>query len=176
MNQLEIISEHASRHFKPFLVVGGHSLAAYGVIRLTSDLDLMVSKEDRNWWMELLLGLKLTCYQDTDAFARFSASQKGLWPIDLMFLLPDVFQKFKTDSKSTQILQIKVLVPKNTHIIALKLFAIKSNPEKRYTKDFLDIIQLINKSNPPIDMDEVKSFCEKYGPPLIYEEIKKKVR
>ena len=175
MNILEILSEHAKRKSKPFLVVGGHSLTAYGVIRLTADLDLMVSKEDKDWWMGTLSELKLKCYQDTDAFARFSANELGIWPVDLMFILPDVFDKFLVESKTTQILQTNVLVPKITHIIALKLFAIKSNPEKRYSKDLLDIIQLIKKANPLIDLKEVKIFCEKYGPPLIYEQIEKEI-
>ena len=57
------------------------------------------------------------------------------------------------------------------HLIALKLYAIKYNPESRKEKEPGDIISLIRANNIDIENEDFRSITLKYGTPELYREI-----
>jgi len=59
-------------------------------------------------------------------------------------------------------------VAKAEHLIALKLFAMKNDPQ-RGLQDMADIQQLLRVT--PVDRDEVRGYFEKYGQIDKYEQL-----
>lgn len=62
------------------------------------------------------------------------------------------------------------MVPALEHLIALKLHAIKSNPN-RELKDMPDIIQLVLRNGWDIRGQIFQDLCNQYGSPKIYDRI-----
>jgi len=48
------------------------------------------------------------------------------------------------------------------HLIALKIFAMKNDPDRSF-REMADIQQLMNHTSQSLDIDEVKGYFEKYG-------------
>jgi hypothetical protein len=68
-----------------FLIVGGYDVAAHGHTRATFDVDFLVSKEDRQKWLQRLLDRGFQLISETAAFAQFSPPDKSTG-LDLMFV------------------------------------------------------------------------------------------
>ncbi len=57
---------------------------------------------------------------------------------------------------------ISVPVARPEHLVALKIFAMKNDPERTF-REMADIQQLLNLTSQSVDIDEVKGYFEKYG-------------
>lgn len=64
-----------------------------------------------------------------------------------------------------------VKVPGVTHMIMLKLHAMKNNIG-RELKDLSDIVKILRNSPNAIDDQELNKICLRYGPEEIYAKIK----
>jgi hypothetical protein len=171
MEPLKILKEHADRSDKQFVIIGGHAMNAYGISRNTGDIDLLVPRDDKAWWHERINALGITCFQDSLVFARFKSEQIGIWPIDLMFTDASTFKRFYDSSIPAEILGCAVQVALNAHIVALKLHAMKSKPEHRYSKDIADVVSLMKYSEPKISLSVLEEMSNKYATREVFDDI-----
>ena len=86
----------------PFVVIGGHAVNVYGVSRQTGDLDLLVRLTDKANWLQLMGKLDYERGQNDDRFARFRSSSLAAWPIDLMFVDDQTFDKISSQATEAQ--------------------------------------------------------------------------
>jgi len=64
--------------------------------------------------------------------------------------------------------EIHLPVVKPEHLVALKVFAIKNDPARRL-RELADIQYIMSLSG--IDLEEIRSYFEKYGQMDSYEEL-----
>ena len=93
MDILQSILDIAKKNKVQFLVIGGHAINAIGYARQTADLDLLVSKSNREFWCCTLKSFRYEQLQDHEVFARFKSLDLAAWPINLMFVEQNVFEQ-----------------------------------------------------------------------------------
>ena len=168
LSQILAISEPKGASF---LVIGGHAINAHGYPRQTGDLDFLVSKEDREFWLGLMKDLKYKEIQSHEIFARFKPNSSANWPIDFMFVDQDIFQQLYSSSVSFDFGKCSVQIPSIEHLIALKLHALKQRQDHRESRDVLDVKELLKLSS--LSSEELRQLCEKYDRIDLYDEFEK---
>ena len=174
MNVLERINSESGKNDLSFLIIGGHAVNTYGVQRTTADIDLLVDRQERDSWKSLILKMNYEATHEADNFIQFRHKELGHWPLDLMFVDTEIFEKLLADSESKSVGNNNVKVPKVEHLIALKLHALKEDLAHRENKDTQDVIDLIRIQDIDFKSEEFKALCLKYVSQAKYEEICKK--
>lgn len=173
MKILEYINLKTQGSAVEYLIIGGHAVNAYGFSRQTGDLDLLVSKKDRVFWIEAIKSLQYKIFQEHEAFCRFTPNAHINWPIDLMFVDDLVFKSILSESIFEDFYSVKVRIPHIKHLIALKLHALKQRQAHREDKDILDIKNLLSYNKSVIDEKTLLELCTKYDRLDLYEFFKK---
>lgn len=171
MEILRTILLYAEGKDMPFVVIGGHAVNAYGISRQTGDLDLLVQRDQKEAWKELMIKLKYQQLQSDDFFARFQPSTIAAWPIDLMYVADETFQKMFTGASTESFGVVDVPVVSVRHLIMLKIHALKHYQEHRYAKDYNDVLQLLQVDGIEIEDDELRSWCQKYASEELYRKL-----
>ncbi len=154
----------------PFLVIGGHAVILHGFPRNTFDLDLMVLRENREQWVEVLKELGQETISETSTFLQFeSPTQKNL-PVDLMLSSPATFEKMSIESlMAHQEGNIKMVSLR--HLVALKSHAVKFGHVGRIEKDVDDLIGLGKANNLNWNDSEWRGIILKHGNKELYERL-----
>jgi hypothetical protein len=168
VNIIELLDRISRDLASPFLVIGGHAVAASGYPRTTGDFDALVQKEHRAGWTAALISAGYECISDQPTFAQF-AGQPWDWPVDLMFVNQTTFQKLWAERVSTTIAGSTAHIPSATHLVALKLHALRFGPERRAQKDLKDIVEIVAANQ---ISDKLRDLCDRFGTDELYERIK----
>lgn len=108
MEILSLLSAKAFSNGLEFIVVGGHAVNSYQVLRTTADLDLAISADYKEAWTAILQALKYSIVREQKTFRKFKGPEPGYWPIDLMFLSQDTFQKMKAEAQEHTLVVRKI--------------------------------------------------------------------
>ena len=153
-----------------YALIGAFALKAYGYVRATQDVDFLVRAEDQDKiisYLESSLGYE-TIYRST-GYSNHVHSLAGLGRIDFVYVKGDTAEKIFRESRRLLILgDLSLPVVKPEHLIALKVFAMKNNPD-RALREMADIKELLEL--PGINFKEVKEHFKKYGQMERYREI-----
>ena len=171
MNIFEMLDREPRQCGLPFLIIGGHAVNAYGYSRLTKDLDILIRREQRAEWLAVLGENGFSIKRDAGNFLRLSPPADCKWPLDLMLVNESTFANISRDSQEIEIGQWKFRVPSLDGLFALKFHALKQKIRERGYKDLLDILELARCNGIDVRSQRVKSICEKFGSPKIYEEV-----
>jgi len=171
MEILRVLKEKAALNGLQFLVIGGHAVNVYGYQRTTGDLDLVVPAEDLGKWEEILGGLGYKVFHAQKAFAQFSPPQMTAWPLDLMLVSHETFDKLYSQSEEHLFRDVIARVPNIKHLIAMKLNALKDARPSRGLKDFDDVLHLCGIAGLSVDSDEFRRLCTKFATIKVYEEF-----
>lgn len=155
----------------PFLLIGGHAINAYGISRQTGDIDLLVQHTRKHRWLELLAKLRYSVGQDDDRFSRFRPDTIAAWPIDLMYVDDETFNKLLSESQSVDLGLANVRVPSARHLATLKIHALKHFQAHRNAKDYNDLIQLLRSKQADISTGDLKALCERYANFNLFDKI-----
>lgn len=172
MEILRTISFYAESKGMSFLIIGGHAVNSYGILRHTSDIDLIVSIESRSSWQDLMEKLNYEAGQNDHRFARFRSRTISNWPIDLMYVDAETFSKLKAESRKMTFGEAEVGVISPKHLAILKIHALKHFQEYRYSKDFSDLEALLRSGQTGISDTELKELCERYADIELYNKLK----
>jgi len=110
-----------------------------------------------------------------EVFSRLTTDTDYLLSLDFMFVDDQTLSKIIDRGTETEIAGQKFIVPSLNHLIALKLHAIKHNPEPRKEKDLWDIIELARANEIEVGGEDFRQTALKYGTPDLYREIKERV-
>ncbi|MBN2143799.1 MAG: nucleotidyltransferase family protein [Candidatus Aureabacteria bacterium] len=169
-NPFDFIGDEFRRAGIIHLLIGGYAVNYYKVTRQTADIDFLIATKDLS---KIEMILKKFGYQKKSAdtlFARFQ-SDKYLMDLDFLFVDEETLEGLIKEGAQINIAGNKYILPSLTHLIALKLHAIKSNPEREY-RDLPDIINLVKKNHLDSSTAPFRELCLKYGTKQIYEKIK----
>jgi len=167
----EIISEGMEEHSVPFLLIGGMALSAFDVVRQTIDVDLLIAAENESVLQKVLISGGYAEIGRTENFVRYASDSIYHPDVDVLLVDQDTFQKMLAESHSFNFGRTSFKVPCVTHMIMLKLHAMKNN-KKRELKDLNDIVEILRNSPNEIEDRELNKICLKYGPEEIYTKIK----
>lgn len=169
MEILRTILGYAEIKSIKFILIGGHAVNFYGISRQTGDIDLLISRTDKEEWVKLLNQLNYKILQDSDTFARFRPITMTAWPIDLMFTDPVSFEKIwdlsERDQDGIPIVSLK-------HLAILKLHALKTFQEERFAKDYTDLTAILRLKKDLFTETELHEVCLKYATSAIYDRLK----
>jgi hypothetical protein len=167
----EIISEGMEEYSVPFLLVGGMALPAFDVVRQTIDVDLLIASENESVLRKVLISEGYVEVGRTENFVRYASDSLYHADVDVLLVDQDTFQKMLAESHPFNSGRVSFKVPCVTHMIMLKLHAMKNNTG-RELKDLYDIVEILRNSPDKIDDRELNKICLKYGPEAIYAKIK----
>jgi hypothetical protein len=161
-----------SEHNIKALLIGGHAMQAYGVVRQTLDIDWMAKDDDVPKIKEIMKNSGCVLLAETENFLRFHHQESGMMDIDILLVDCATFGALYDSGCNVDTPFGKWRIPSPSHFIALKLHAVKNNP-LRETRDVADIVDILRKTGSSISQDDLKLLCEKYGPEGIYETIRR---
>ncbi len=153
-----------------FLLIGGRSLEAHGYVRNTKDVDFLIASESIPEMERLLKAVGYSKITETPIFSRWKHSSLGAEDVDVMFVNPTTFATLSQDTVTLQIGSAQLKVPSIPGIAALKLHAIKNNPD-RFAKDSADIITLLDLNPGVLTDDDLRLLCDKFGTPEIWVKL-----
>lgn len=171
MHFLELLVRETRVKGVSFLLIGGHAMNALGYARDTVDLDLLINKEFRPAWVELLARLGYSIFHEGGTFVQFSASERVEWPLDLMLVNEATFAKMWAASSEVNFGPVKMRIPSVEHLIAMKVHALKHTHVGRFMKDFQDVVGLIQCQKLDPQSQKVRQIFEQHGTLELYEKI-----
>jgi hypothetical protein len=153
------------------LIIGGHAVICYGVPRATFDLDFLARKEQRHLWSQFMIAQGYSLFHESETFQQWSPPQSRI-AVDLMLVDEETWNKMHSAAKAFSITEHTFLVAKPTHLIALKLHAMKYRPKALASKDWRDILDLIHtcKLNPA--EESIRKLVERYASTETLKEYK----
>jgi hypothetical protein len=171
MFPLHVIRSKAAEADLGFVLIGGHAVNVYAEPRATLDVDLLVRKEDRQPWLDLLAKEGFKLRRDGGNFLQLDPPYGVNWRLDLMLVNASTFAKILAGGKRVSCFGIDIVVPSPEHLIALKLHALAHGPEDRYEKDFSDIVGIARLTRLDPHSAVLKEIFDRYGNEEIYSKF-----
>ena len=172
---LEILADGLSKRNIQALLIGGHALQPYGVVRQTLDVDCLVADRDAGVVGQILVTAGYQERARTANFARYSHTSLYLMDVDVLLVDQATLQLMLKASRKYCMGAFEWRVPCLIHLVALKLHAVKHAP-RREARDFGDIVELLRANRAEWQIEELKSLCQKYGPKDIYAKLEAALR
>lgn len=173
MNTPKKIAARAVEAGLSFLLAGGHAVIAHGHSRATFDLDLIVSRADREKWLELARSLDYELYREEPNFVQFNPPDPESMPLDLMLVSAETFLKLLAEAVPASPALKGVKVVSFKHLLSLKCHAVKHGHPGRIVKDVDDVINLVQVNRLDINAAEIRELFLKHGTAELYEKIKR---
>jgi Nucleotidyl transferase AbiEii toxin, Type IV TA system len=144
-----------------FAVIGGVGLAGYGMARTTLDLDLVADVRAQDDVVRFLESLGYETLYRSTGYSNHQHERPDLGGVDLVYVRDETSRKI---FEGTRLLEgpgkSRIPVPRPEHLIAMKVVAMKNDPQRIY-RDMADIRFLL--SLPGVDRGEVRAQFEKHG-------------
>ncbi|MBI3879347.1 MAG: nucleotidyltransferase family protein [Verrucomicrobia bacterium] len=171
MSLFNQLNEAAAQHGLRFLVIGGHAVIEHGFQRGTEDADILVCKDDRDRWQEVVLQLGYKLFHDGGTFVQYEPSDGAQWNLDLMLVPAETFDRLVSAAKPANLEGAAVVVPSLEHLLTLKVHALKHAPSLRALKDLTDVAQLVSVNRVDPKAAWLRALFEKHGTPELYERV-----
>ena len=164
---LEVFAECADW----LILIGGRAVQAYGVDRMTFDADCAVLIEDEGRLKEALGRVGYVLEEPRETFIRFVHLGRQRPVVDAMRLDAETYRKLMAETRLVQVGGFLLRVPAPLHLVAMKLHALKQNPERDY-KDWVDIRHLLEKHPEGWTREDLQGIVGRYAS----EEIRERLR
>ncbi len=158
---LELVVTHLSGQEHPCALGGGLGLAALGLPRATLDLDLVVPAAAQGSLIEFMEDLGYETLYRSSGYSNHHHPKESLGRVDFIYVSGRTSDSIF--SAATEIAGpdgVPVLVPRPEHLAAMKVLAMKNDPQRRF-QDLADIARLLEL--PGIDRDEIRGYFEQHG-------------
>jgi hypothetical protein len=154
-----------------FAIIGAFALHAYGLTRATSDLDFITDIRAQDKLIPFLEKLGYETLYVSSGYSNHLHTDPGMGRLDFVYVSGKTSRQLLGAAAKTFILGgITVAVPRAEHIAAMKIQAMKNDPE-RSLQDMADIQFLMRL--PDIDKTEIREYFKKQGLLDKYHEIQR---
>ena len=144
-----------------YALIGGLALAAYGYHRSTLDIDLVVEHDNRDRIITFMEAKGFETLHRSQGYSNHKHDDPVVGRVDFVYVQGDTAEKlFGATTNFAGPGGLNIPIPKPEHLIAMKVLAMKNDPE-RTLQDLADIRVLL--AVPDVDRDEVRSYFEKHG-------------
>ncbi len=170
-DQFKLATDFFDRQNLDYAVIGAFALYAYGYMRATKDIDFITNSAHQSKIVGYLESIGFETLHCSEAFSNH-LHPIGSARIDMMYISGETAVNIFQSAQIKFIIEgIELPVVSPEHLLILKLFAAKSNPDRKF-KELDDIKELVNRTE--IDKTTVKHYFEKYGLEDYYDEIVEK--
>ena len=173
MNLFQNVERSARDRGLTFVVIGGLAVIEHGYSRLTTDFDLLVSREQKEHWHGLLVDLGYELTHERETFRQYTVRAGTGWPVDLMLVNQDTFTPMLSAAKMSVIQGANLPLAALEHLLALKLHALKHSHLRRFLKDFQDVVQLVSINKIDLNSPHIRDLFLKYGNSDLYDKIRR---
>lgn len=151
------------------LLIGGIAVNHHGYSRNTQDVDLMVAAYALDDVERALKSSGFTNIEREPNVIFFRRPESDL-RLDVLHVDKDTFEQLWSESLTARSPDISFRIPRLEHLLAMKLFALKANWDRRVHKDLPDIINLviINQLEPEATL---RPMCQRHADEQIYQRI-----
>ena len=159
-NQFKILTDFFNRDHLDYAVVGAHALYAYGYTRATRDVDFITRVEYQEKTIKYLESLGFETLHRSEGFSNHLHPIDSI-RIDLIYIngeTADIIFGATQKKAVSEDSELSVVSPE--HLVALKLFAVKNEPDRKY-KEFADIKEILKLTN--VDKNSIRGYFKKYG-------------
>jgi len=156
---LKAMTDFFDREKMDYALIGAFALYGYGYARSTRDVDFLTHSDNQDRAIRFLAELGFETTNRTDTFSNH-IHPLGHSRVDLMYVSGDTArQMFEATRKAVILDDVKLKVVSPEHLVALKLFAAKCNPDRLF-KELADVKELVSRTN--VDKSIVRQYFTKY--------------
>ena len=131
----------------------------------------MIRREQLAGWKALLLNFGYTVLHDGGNFMQFTPPAAEAWPVDFMIVNEQTFGKMRAASQPLTLWGEEWRIPSPAHLLALKLHALKHGGTHRQIRDFLDVIELVQRQRLDLNSPEIRTLFEQYGTAELHRKV-----
>ena len=154
-----------------YAIIGAFGLHAYGLSRATSDLDFVTDFQAQAKLIPFLEKLGYETLHVSSGYSNHVHVDPAMGRVDFVYVSGDTSRQLLGFTKRLNVLGgISVAVPRPEHLAAMKIQAMKNDPERTY-QEMADLQFLLGL--PEINEEEIKSYFEKQELLDRYYEIKR---
>ncbi|MDQ3621629.1 MAG: nucleotidyltransferase family protein [Verrucomicrobiota bacterium] len=146
----------------PLLLIGGHALHAHGYSRLTLDFDCLILAGDEARMKGYLENAGWEEVFRTRSFGKYRSLGADASVIDVMFVEAETFTRLSAESFQFTFGEVTLRVPALMHLVAMKLHAIKNDPQ-RESRDAGDIVELLRRNKDRWTPGQFEETCRRFG-------------
>jgi len=157
------------------IMIGGHAVNHYGVIRATQDIDFMIAASAADDVKRIMRDAGFTNIAVHETVMFFNQPNSPL-RVDFLKVDQDTIQKLLSNAvKANYAGSDDVLVPRLQDLLAMKLFALTTGGPKRRDKDFGDIVNLVIENGVDVETD-LRALIHEFGTDAIYAELQTRIK
>jgi hypothetical protein len=155
----------------PHAVIGAFGLQAYGLSRATSDLDFVTEFSAQARLVPFLESLGYETLHLSAGYSNHLHADPAMGRLDFVYVGGDTGRQLFGSTRIMPVMKgISLAVPRAEHLAALKIQAMKNDPERTF-QEMADILFLLRL--PQINEEEIRGYFEKQGMIEKYNEIRK---
>lgn len=158
---LAIVSDALPSASVDCLLIGGFAVNYYGYTRNTLDVDLMMAGDKLDIVRRIMMDAGFTNIIVQENVAFFSAADSGP-RVDFLQVDADTMSKLLAGAVNAIIHGYPLKVPALKDLIAMKIFALSQDTERRFGKDLPDIAYLAVLNNLDLAAD-IQPLCDRFG-------------
>jgi hypothetical protein len=171
---LQLLADISETTGVPILLIGGHALQAYGVVRQTLDVDVLIAEGDAGVVDESLRRAGYGILVRSDIFGRYRHPSPALPDVDVLYVDGRTAEEMRRQASLQCLGGVFCQVPALAHLVALKLHAVRNNP-MREPRDFADIVELLRRNAGLMGHEELQALCAQYGPEGMWRKLEEAV-
>jgi hypothetical protein len=154
-----------------YAVIGAFALHAYGLTRATRDLDFVTEFPAQQNLIKFLEALGYETLHVSSGYSNHLHRDPAMGRLDFVYVSGDTSRRLLGSARKLLVLaEIAVPVPRPEHLAAMKIHAMKNDPERTF-QELADILFLMRL--PGIDKMEIRDYFERQGLMDKYNEIQK---
>jgi hypothetical protein len=156
------------------LLVGGFAVNHYGYSRSTLDVDFMIVADKQDAVRDAMRKAGFTSYSIHET-VMFLQRPGSVLRVDFLKVDVDTMSQLISRAESATILGATVKIPALKDLLAMKLFSLAQNPERRMGKDLPDIVQLCFVNGLDLERD-IHPLAIRYANEVVFKQVSEQVR
>lgn len=164
------VADFFAREEYEYAVIGAFGLHAYGLTRATSDLDFATQAEAQPKLLAFLVSEGYETINVSPGYSNHVHPDPALGRVDFVYVAGATSRRLFEGCKRIALAGRMVPVPRPEHLAAMKVQAMKNDPE-RTLQEMADVRFLLGL--PGVDEAEIRGYFEKSGLTERYEDIKR---
>ena len=170
-NILTQLAAFFRREGYPFAAIGAFGLHAYGLTRATRDLDFVTDAAAQPALIAFMESVGYKTIHRSAGYSNHLHADQAFGRVDFVYVSGETSTRlFEATREILELGGVVIPVPRPEHLAALKIHAMKNDPERRF-REMADLQFLL--SLPGIDEAEIRGYFEKNGLLYLLDEIKR---
>jgi len=173
MTVLDVASRQLSAAGMDCILIGGFAVNYYGYTRNTLDVDFMIVAQQFDVVRQIMKRSGFTNIASNKNVAFFNAPGSPL-RVDFLRVDGDTMRKLLGNAINANVYGYEIKVPALRDLIAMKIFALSQDVDRRLGKDLPDIAYLSVLHNLDLESD-IRPLCNRFGTRKVYDLIRGQV-